>query len=76
MSTTRWEMQRDDEFGAALARCTCCEDCHQERPCDGAENGPGCDTRCECDELEREDVEGYDPNACPGCGGNCQVACR
>lgn len=56
-----------------IRACNCCEDCGL-RPCAGVQQGAPCDDACRCEDREEEDD--YDPNACPGCGGNCQAACR
>jgi len=50
-----------------------------DRPCAGCMQGAPCDsTECHCGETDDNDEpdDDWDPNACPGCGGNCHVACR
>lgn len=54
--------------------CHCCEECY-ERPCGAVQQGGVCENVCRCDERD-DSQDGYDPNGCPGCGGNCQTACR
>lgn len=36
----------------------------------------GEECECGCHAPPEDEDDGYDPNACPGCGGNCQTACR
>jgi hypothetical protein len=57
------------------AACKCCNEC-DVRPCGAVQQGGVCELVCRCDERLEGLDDGYDPNACPGCGGNCQRACR
>lgn len=83
----RDDLGRDDsampppEVIEAMAKgCKSCGECGEAPPCATCMAGGVCLASCRCEELqeERERLaeEDFDPNGCPGCGGNCQVACR
>jgi hypothetical protein len=80
-----------DEYRAFVAEqakhCRCCRDCtNADIPCAGVLAGGVCDevdpfglcTTAEVDGYDEDDdpQDDFDPLACPGCGGNCQTACR
>lgn len=68
-------MPPPDVIEAMAKACGCCREC-QSVPCAGAMAG-ACDVAdCRCDEPEEDREDDFDRNACPGCGGGCQVACR
>ncbi len=68
-------MPPPDVVEAMAKACSCCREC-QSVPCAGAMAGV-CDVaECHCSEESESEEEDFDRNACPGCGGGCQVACR
>jgi len=73
-------MPPPDVIEALAKDCNSCGECGEAPPCATCMAGGVCLEECRCGEADAEDHDDpdddWDPSACPGCGGNCQVACR
>jgi len=73
-------MPPPDVIEAMAKGCKSCGECGESPPCATCMAGGVCLAECRCGETDAEDHDDpdddWDPSACPGCGGTCQVACR